>query len=415
MNSYGRLLQKCFKLFHNISAMIHSRMARRLLTYVGALTASTIRIQVSAFSPSTEAIFGGRGVVAKSTSTTTLKSLASSGDITSSPAPSSISTLALLEHINLNVPNHEYILEFYSNVLGFGLDPRRAQNVVNGSGTVWMNCGASQFHLPVGDAQVIPGSIGLWYESLDGLKSRLEKYEDQEAKPFAQHSVENKGEVNEAVRIMDNYGNVFFCRKGGDSKGENEIIHTAKQPILYKTKEDIETYSSAAEKYGLDSVDDESECKGVSYVEFLVPRGTTEKIAEFYDCVFDATTTCFNDPSNNDDVAIVAFGSIDEVGRSSQNILFRESDTELPPYDGHHVALYVGESKEDFEQAFKNILEAQVLWVNPRFSDKVTNLNTAKKWKQFRFKHITDLKTGKKIFELEHECRSVEHDSWPGK
>jgi len=398
--------------------MIHSRMACRLLTYFGALTASTTRIQVSAFSPFVKTTLGGRGVAARSTSTITLKSLASSGDITSSPASSStvdnLSTLTLLEHINLNVPNHEYILEFYSNVLGFGLDPRRAQNVVNGSGTVWMNCGASQFHLPVGDAQVIPGSIGLWYESLDGLKARLENYDDQEAKPFVQHSVENDGEVNEAVRIMDHYGNVFFCRKGGDSKNENEITRTVKQPILYKTKEDIETYSSAAELYGLDSVDDESECKGVSYVEFLVPRGTTEKIAEFYDCVFDATTSCFTDPSSNDDVAIVAFGSIAN-GRSSQNMLFRESDTELPPYDGHHVALYVGESKEDFEQAFKNILEAQVLWVNPRFSDKVTNLNTAKKWNQFRFKHITDLKTGKKIFELEHECRSVEHDSWPGK
>ena len=54
------------------------------------------------------------------------------------------------------------------------------------------------------------------------------------------------------------------------------------------------------------------------------------------------------------------------------------------------------------------------MWVNPRFSDRVTNMNTAKKWKQFRFKNLTDLKTGKKIIELEHEVRSVEHDAWPG-
>jgi hypothetical protein len=88
---------------------------------------------------------------------------------------------------------------------------------------------------------------------------------------------------------------------------------------------------------------------------------------------------------------------------------------ELPPYDGHHIALYVGKNKDDFEHAFKNVLEAQVVWVNPRFSDKVDNVNTAKKWKQFRFKNLTDLRVGKKIHELEHEVKSAEHDSWPGK
>lgn len=59
-------------------------------------------------------------------------------------------------------------------------------------------------------------------------------------------------------------------------------------------------------------------------------------------------------------------------------------------------------------------MEAGVVWVNPRFSDKVTNLNTAKKWKQFRFKDILSLEMGRKLFELEHEVRSVEHEAWPG-
>ncbi len=397
--------------------MFHSRKASRLLTYVGALTASISRnCGVSSFS-----LHGEKSITAHRLrfKTTSLKSLASSGDVTSSPTSfENTSTLTLLEHVNLNVPDHEYILDFYCNVLGFGLDPRRAQNVVKGSGTVWANCGASQFHLPVGEAQVIPGSIGLWYDSIDGLKDRLKEYGDNEdpskKKPFAQYSIEDEGSDREAVRIMDNYGNIFYCRKRSVGDDEMQIMLTAKQPVLYKTEKDIEEYTSAAEKYGLD-VDEETECKGISYVEFLVPRGITAQIAEFYDCVFDAMTTVFTDPSTNDDVAIVAFGSIDEVGRASQNLIFRESDMELPTYDGHHVALYVGNDKADFEQAFKNVLEAQVLWVNPRFSDKVTNLNTAKKWKQFRFKNITNLKTGKKIFELEHECRSVEHDAWPGR
>jgi hypothetical protein len=121
-------------------------------------------------------------------------------------------SLTLLEHVNLNIPEHKFAIPFYLDILGFGLDPRRAQNVVKGSGTVWyeiysfsldltllcdqsfmgcnfpqnlqflffsvvfptlrfpifnfslyrVNCGPSQFHLPSADTpQIIPGSVGL--------------------------------------------------------------------------------------------------------------------------------------------------------------------------------------------------------------------------------------------------------------
>ena len=49
----------------------------------------------------------------------------------------------------------------------------------NGKGTVWVNCGASQFHLPFGEeAQVIPGNIGLFYDDLEPLKQRLNAYDE---------------------------------------------------------------------------------------------------------------------------------------------------------------------------------------------------------------------------------------------
>lgn len=367
------------------------------------------------------------------------------------------STLTLLEHINLNVPNHDYILGFYIKVLGFGLDPRRAQNVVKESGTVWMNCGASQFHLPFGEeAQVIPGSIGLWYDCLDGLKERLEQYNhcDMDKRPFSEYTIlasndDSHDTALNAIRVVDRYGNVFYCRSKKDpihvivqksssssssststsSKQDDtdqssetreiiqEIMRTAKQPVVTNyLPQDIAEYTTAAEQYGTSATPSTTDCKGISYVEFLVPRNTADKISEFYNCVLDATTSVFHDPSTGDNVAIVAFGSIDvDTGRSSQSLLFRETDQDLPPYDGHHIALYVGTNQADFEQAFKNAEEAQVVWVNPRFSDKATNLNTAKKWKQFRFKNIIDLETGKMIFELEHEVRSIEHEAWPGK
>jgi hypothetical protein len=45
---------------------------------------------------------------------------------------------------------------------------------------------------------------------------------------------------------------------------------------------------------------------------------------------------------------------------------------------------------------------------------KTDTLQGARECKQFRFKDILDMKTGQKIFELEHEMRSIEHEAWPG-
>jgi len=363
----------------------------------------------------------------KKSSTILNSLLVSSGDA-ASPDDSvlrNMSTLTLLEHINLNVPNHDYILDFYFHILGMGLDPRRASNVAKGSGTVWANCGASQFHLPVGEtAQVIPGSIGLLYDDLTGVERRLKTYDDKEDKPFTSYRIELEDDDGNTlcVKIVDKYGNVFYCRRSQNIRSKNdndELMYRAKQPnIFVDNEEHMEEFKDMTSKYGLKS-DQNTECRGISYVEFYVSKGNNkiEDIAEFYDCVFNAPTTVIGDPNDTDSakVAIIGFGKIDpETGRTSQSLLFREIDMDLPPYDGHHLALYVGESKADFEQAFANTMEAGVVWVNPRFSDKVTNLNTAKKWRQFRFKDLLSLEHGRKIFELEHEVRCIEHESWPG-
>lgn len=340
------------------------------------------------------------------------------------------STLTLLEHINLNVPNHDYILDFYLDILGMGLDPRRAGSVAKGEGVVWMNCGATQFHLPCEDvAQVVPGSIGLWYEDLTGLKERLSRYDgdsslEENGKPFESYSIGvDERTKREHVRIVDRYGNIFYCRQSlSPTYDDKELIRTIRQPLLTST--DIvnreEYQSSIPQRFGMNDDLQESECRGISYIEFHVPRNTAARIAEFYDCVFDAPTNVFtvpNDPTSTGTttIAIVGFGSLNpETGQTSQSLIFRESDCPIPSYDGHHIALYVGENEADYEAAFKRILDAGVVWVNPRFSDKVTTLTSAKKLKQFRFKDILDLKTGKKLFELEHEIRSICHSSWPG-
>lgn len=215
------------------------------------------------------------------------------------------------------------------------------------------------------------------------------------------------------MRIVDVYGNVFFARER--TERPDDEISRMKQPIVQKGNTQHEELFGAelVNKYGRD----ETECLGIDYVEFNVPRSDNgvlvTQIAQFYEYAMEAAVSVTQD--GTDHIAIVGFGTISPDGRPSQCLLFRESDKEIPPYDGHHVALYVGRDSMDFEEIFQNSEQAGIVWVNPRFSDKAMNLTSAKKWKQFRFKEILDLQTGKTIFTLEHEVRSVDHEAWPAK
>lgn len=291
-----------------------------------------------------------------------------------------------------------------------GLDPRKAANLNHestGKKTLWANCGASQFHLPYGEeAQVVPGHIGLQYPnrtSLQALQERLDALPDAYA---SYEKGQNERTGKDYIRIIDKYGNEYYCRVG-----ESRVDPAWKQPVISTTKADVEKWGQdVVATYG--RTDSSTCCSGIEYVEFKCPRGTAEKIALFYDSVLDATTSVFEDTSSK--VAVIAFGNVNAQGLADQSLLFRETDQEIPPYDGHHVAMYVGESVADFEQAFKNADLAGVVWVNPRFSDKANTLQGAKNWQQFRFKDIVDMDTGEKIFELEHEMRSLGHDSWLG-
>jgi hypothetical protein len=172
----------------------------------------------------------------------------------------------------------------------------------------------------------------------------------------------------------------------------------------------VDTLGDLATKYGVE----ESECQGIDYVEFNCPMGTADKIALFYDSVLDVTTSIVQD--GNDKVAVIGFGRVNTIGKAEQCLLFRETSEPIPPYDGHHMlALYVGQSGSDFEQAFKNCETAGIVWVNPRFSDKASDLQGAKEWHQFRFKDIINMDSGHTIFGLEHEVRSLTHSAWPGR
>lgn len=123
---------------------------------------------------------------------------------------------------------------------------------------------------------------------------------------------------------------------------------------------------------------------GIPYVEFTVQRGAASGIAHFYREAFGVQGTLA--PDN-------AFASI-PVGRN-QAVVYREDDAPLPSYDGHHIAIYVA----DFAGPHRFLVQHDLI---SEESDQ----------HQYRFRDIFDLETGEKLFEIEHEVRSLKHPLW---
>ena len=118
---------------------------------------------------------------------------------------------------------------------------------------------------------------------------------------------------------------------------------------------------------------------GMVYVDFDVPPGTAEGIARFYNEVMKAPAK-----------ATKKRASV-SVGRN-QALHFTETSKEIPEYDNHHVQVYVA----DFGSPYH--------WLKER---GLINMETdAEEW---RFQWITDPKDGRKLFQIEHEVRSMKH------
>lgn len=122
--------------------------------------------------------------------------------------------------------------------------------------------------------------------------------------------------------------------------------------------------------------------RGISYVELAVPVGTADGIAHFYAEIFQAPTQVDLDEAP---VARVLIGT-------NQELRFRETDDPIPEYDGHHIAIYVASFSRPYQQLHERGLVTQEVARH-----------------QFRFVEIVDPITGRRLFELEHEVRSLRH------
>ena len=120
---------------------------------------------------------------------------------------------------------------------------------------------------------------------------------------------------------------------------------------------------------------------GMAYVALDVAPGSAAGIARFYRECLDAPATV----SDEGTTATISIGR-------NQQLLFIETDAEIVPYDGHHIAIYLAQ----FSAAHAQLKSRGLI-------TEESNEH------QYRFQEIVDPSSGVALFTIEHEVRSLKH------
>lgn len=241
-----------------------------------------------------------------------------------------------LEHVNVKVPDQHLATLFYVSGLGLTRDPY----LMTGINNMWINIGRSQFHLPTGKPQVLRGVTGLVVPERAALLRRLSAVAGDLAETrFAVRETETY------VEVTCPWGNRVRCHAPAPEFGPIQL--------------------------------------GLAYVALDVPRGSADGIARFYrDFLLMPAETGHEEGGA---FARVAIGL-------HQALIFRETGAALPPFDGHHVQIYIA----DFAGPYRRLGERELI---SEESDQ----------HQYRFETLIDPASGAALFTLEHEVRSLRH------
>jgi predicted enzyme related to lactoylglutathione lyase len=247
-----------------------------------------------------------------------------------------LGNIVALEHVNVTVSDQEQALLFYVNGLGLTRDPF----MMTGPANMWVNVGRQQFHLPTSKPQVLRGHVGVVVSDYAALPQRLS-------------------------RIRENLAGTRFVFHEGDGYVEARCPWGNRIRCFAPTK-----------RFGAMAV-------GIPYVEFEVPAGAADGIARFYSQILGAQAAPLEDAHGR--FACVTAGT-------GQNLYFRETERPLPPYDQHHIQIYIN----DFSGPHRRLAEKGLIIQE---SDQ----------HQYRFQDIVDPDNGQVLFTIEHEVRSMKH------
>jgi len=211
-----------------------------------------------------------------------------------------VGNIVALEHVNVKVADQRHAHLFYVTGMGFTRDPY----IDFGMRNMWINLGRQQFHLPVGEAQVLRGCTGIVVPSLDSLERRLAK-----VAPLLDGTRLAWRRENAHLEVTCPWGNTLAVHEPG-----------AFGPMVL----------------------------GMPFVRFDVPPGTAAGIVRFYREILGAPAQVVE--GNAGPMARVRIGI-------EQAIEYRERDGDPPAYDGHHIAIYVA----DFSGPHRRLAERDLV------------------------------------------------------
>src|SRR5689334_296882 len=243
-----------------------------------------------------------------------------------------VGNIVLLEHLNVTVAEQPQAILFYIVGLGLTRDPYLTVGLDN----MWANVGEQQFHLPTRGGQRFAGHVGLVIPDPQHLEQRLKSIQERLVGTQFKWSRDNG-----YIAATCPWGNHFRCYAPEEKFGDMAL--------------------------------------GIPYIEFLVKPGAARGIGSFYQEVFRAPAVMENG------VARIPIGR-------NQELIFRESNDVIPPYDGHHVAIYVTNFSGPYE-----------------FLNRRGLVTEDVRGHQFRYQKIVDPESGATLHELEHEVRSFKH------
>ena len=247
-----------------------------------------------------------------------------------------IGNIVRFGHVNVAIPDQRLAHAFYVTGLGLTRDPY-SQTALN---NMWINVGTGQFHLPTGAPMVLRGHVGLVMPDRDNLLKRLRdigRHLEGTRFSFTAH--------DDRVEVVCPWGNRLSVYEPGPRFA----------PLWL----------------------------GIPYVEFEVPVGSAEGIARFYSQVMMAIASVAEDGRGR--VAKISSGH-------AQQLLFRETRGERPPFDGHHIQIYLAH----FSGPHRRLRDLGLLTQEGgRYL--------------YRFNDIKDPESGEILFTIEHELRSMTH------
>jgi catechol-2,3-dioxygenase len=213
-------------------------------------------------------------------------------------AAQDLGNIVNIGHVNVCITDQHLATHYYVTGLGLTRDPF----INTGARLMWINVGMAQFHLPMGQPDVLRGITGLVVPDRAALLDRL----TQVRKPLEGSKFEFR-ESNDCVETVCPWGNRINVHAPDESRFGRIVL-------------------------------------GMPYIEFDVRPGTAEGIARFYREIMGAPSEVTGNGS--DRKARVQAGD-------KQYLYFRETDCPEKPYDKHHAQIFIADFSDPYRRLMK--------------------------------------------------------------